>query len=708
MRRPTVLAYISFLGGFFMGELTNYLRYWSEKHKFNLIIVRTNGFAEFETPVALDHCDAVICILTAVKPSWLNDLAQKKPVIVVGSDDYDYDAVDVIFSDNRQGTDDIMDHLHQLGYRMMGYVGDYSIPDFRVRHDAYKNKLEEFGIPYNEDFVFWVSEPSLQGGREAGAKLIESGQKISAMICGADLIALGLLQTLEGHNIYCPKDIAVVGYEATTLGWQFSPKLTSVNQRMFYVMETAFQRVQARLNGEPKFDKSIFVPQQLFIGESCGSPPESQLGDDEFHRIKSQTSGIDSTGEQQLGNNESIIAFAKAGFESIISISYLFGPFISEGFRAYWEDDGENLRINDQFNAAGHVKNFEQVQLPCESYPTLPENLYLLTLIPIHAADNPWEIIAIFDDHRHPVDYNMLALYHNYLDMIAFALERDALATISKKREEESLHLTKQLINLNNTLELRVEERTQQLAQINNKLTKTNEELVKTSEYKSNFISNMSHELRTPLNSVVGFTKRLLRAHQGSDDTKLLNALNAIDRNGQRLVQLVNDVLDISKVEEGFVELEMVKTNLADMLCNAIEELSPLAEDKKLPITFEPDSTIEAVFDEKRITQVATNLLSNAIKYTEHGHIRVNIGTINTPKRSIFFSVSDTGAGIAQEDFEKLFDKFGRLKKHEKSDIEGTGLGLTIANEIVKLHKGQIEVQSEVGKGSCFTVKLPA
>ncbi len=235
-----------------------------------------------------------------------------------------------------------------------------------------------------------------------------------------------------------------------------------------------------------------------------------------------------------------------------------------------------------------------------------------------------------------------------------------------------------------------------------------NTQLALASKHKTEFIASMSHELRTPLNAIIGFSKRLIKRNSG-EDQRMTTALDAIHRSGNHLLSLINDVLDMAKIESGRFELNTDRLNIIPIVRGVFIDMQILAEEKNITIQLKiPDevSDIQVVFDPKRVKQIISNLISNAIKYTKEGTITIDIST-NNKSHTVAISVKDTGCGIPDEAIQSLFEQFTRLKQHEKSNIGGSGLGLVIVNELIELHKGTIEVSSTVNEGSEFTVRFP-
>lgn len=230
---------------------------------------------------------------------------------------------------------------------------------------------------------------------------------------------------------------------------------------------------------------------------------------------------------------------------------------------------------------------------------------------------------------------------------------------------------------------------------------------VAASESKAQFLANMSHEIRTPINVVIGMNEMILREN---NDKVIEEYAHNIKNASQMLLSLVNDVLDFSKIEAGKLKIVEADYKPESMLKDVIKGIEIRAEQKNLEIKSDIDETIPKVLkgDEVRIKQILNNLLSNAVKYTEKGSITISAkGVCEEDRFYLLMSVEDTGRGIKKEDVGKLFDSFQRLELKKNRYIEGTGLGLNITKQLVEGMNGTIEVKSEYGVGSCFSVKLP-
>jgi signal transduction histidine kinase len=225
------------------------------------------------------------------------------------------------------------------------------------------------------------------------------------------------------------------------------------------------------------------------------------------------------------------------------------------------------------------------------------------------------------------------------------------------------------------------------------------------SQHKSEFLANMSHELRTPLNAIIGFSEVLGERMFGELNEKQEEYLKDIHASGQHLLSLINDILDLSKIEAGRMELELTDFNLPATLDNALTLVRERAGRRGIALGLTVDERLEQIrADERKVRQVVLNLLSNAIKFTpEGGRIEVRAVPVGG---MVEISVSDTGVGIAPEDQEAIFEEFRQVGTAAKK-VEGTGLGLALSRKFVELHGGKIWVKSELGAGSTFTFTVP-
>ena len=246
------------------------------------------------------------------------------------------------------------------------------------------------------------------------------------------------------------------------------------------------------------------------------------------------------------------------------------------------------------------------------------------------------------------------------------------------------------------------------ISELNREYEKAKDEAIRANEAKSLFLSNMSHEIRTPINAVLGMNEMILRE---CSDKQLLSYAANIQSSGKTLLFLINDILDMSKIESGKMEIVRVEYEPENLIMDLWNVIFLRAQEKGLDISFTLDETLPRIMfgDDVRIKQIVTNLLTNAVKYTPQGGIAMHVAYERRGEGQIalIISVKDTGMGIRKEDMGKLFESFQRLDEEKNRNIEGTGLGMNITMSLLKLMDGEMKVESEYGQGSEFTVTIP-
>ncbi|PKQ20874.1 MAG: hypothetical protein CVT66_02295 [Actinobacteria bacterium HGW-Actinobacteria-6] len=238
-------------------------------------------------------------------------------------------------------------------------------------------------------------------------------------------------------------------------------------------------------------------------------------------------------------------------------------------------------------------------------------------------------------------------------------------------------------------------------------LERTYAELETAGAAKDRFLANMSHELRTPLNSIIGFSDMLLSGLVGELDAEHDKQISMINNSGKHLLELVNDVLDVSRIDSGHARVEPEEFELAPLLESVLESVRPEAEGKGLALRLENATPIELVSsDRRKVRQVLLNLVGNAIKFTDRGDVTLRVGCDG--RDTIAFVVSDTGLGISPEEIDRVFEEFHQVAPPEETKPSGTGLGLPISLRLARILGGDLVVSSTVGVGSTFTFSLPA
>ncbi len=265
----------------------------------------------------------------------------------------------------------------------------------------------------------------------------------------------------------------------------------------------------------------------------------------------------------------------------------------------------------------------------------------------------------------------------------------------------------RQVIELN----MRLAHHAGELETINREIALKNLELAEASRMKSAFIANMSHELHTPLNAIIGFTGALLMKLPGPLTPEQDKQLNTIRTSARHLLSLINDILDVAKIEAGKVTLELETVQCQGVVRDVVDTLRPLALQKNLALEMElADPAIVLDTDRRALTQILLNLGNNAIKFTETGTVRVTLAqrAVEGQAPMIEFSVADSGAGIREEDQAKLFQAFSQLDSTSTRHAEGAGLGLYLCQNLANLIGGSLFFKSDFGHGSTFTLALPA
>jgi PAS domain S-box-containing protein len=288
--------------------------------------------------------------------------------------------------------------------------------------------------------------------------------------------------------------------------------------------------------------------------------------------------------------------------------------------------------------------------------------------------------------------------------------ELTAVVTILHDRREalERARLYEQLKSASDELQARVQAATAELATQNELLRRQAIELEQASRLKSQFLANMSHEFRTPLNAILGYTHMLLQGVAGDLLPAVKRQLQRIDSNGRHLMTIINEILDITRIEAGKMPMQLSEFNLNELVPEVMTELDPMIARSKLTVTPRLCPDLPMIYsDRQKVKQIIVNLLSNALKFTHEGGIQITVG-YDHRERAAGVSVSDTGIGISPEHHEKIFEDFRQVDDSPSRQYGGTGLGLAICRRLATALGGRITLESAVGAGSTFTLTIPA
>src|SRR5437762_10153315 len=284
-----------------------------------------------------------------------------------------------------------------------------------------------------------------------------------------------------------------------------------------------------------------------------------------------------------------------------------------------------------------------------------------------------------------------------------------AVVTILHDRTEalEKARLYEQVKAASEQLEEKVREATGELVRRNELLQRQHFELEQASQLKSQFLANMSHEFRTPLNAILGYTSMLLQGVSGDMSPPQKNKMLRVDSNARHLLSIINDILDISRIEAGKMPLHLEEVELAALVGELLAEVEPLIQKARLQVLTDLQPGLQPAWsDRQKVKQIVLNLLTNAIKFTPLGHVKVIVRG-DEERREVRIAVEDTGIGIAPQDHDRVFEDFRQADNSVTREYGGAGLGLAICRRLAKMLDGRIELVSNVGAGSSFTLVIP-
>ncbi|HEY9899163.1 MAG TPA: ATP-binding protein [Pantanalinema sp.] len=390
-----------------------------------------------------------------------------------------------------------------------------------------------------------------------------------------------------------------------------------------------------------------------------------------------------------VNSHAAIIYQVNDQFTGLVSAAFSYhheGDRRDPGHGSFMIPLGKGL-ISDVFFGGKPVRLDDVASYPGRrGFPA--DHLHIRRLIGVPLADKDGKSIG-------------LLMASDKLDGTPFAAEDEEIF-VSLARQGgiavENARLYRALRETNENLEALVEARTAELAQ-------KNVELAEANRLKSEFLAKMSHELRTPLNSIIGFSDMLLKQFYGGVNDQQRDGLERVLRNGKHLLDLINDVLDIAKIESARMPVRLEPFTPREVLMHAVTAVEPLARKKGLRLHAELDGApAEALSDVTKVRQIVLNLLTNAIKFSESGEVHL---TARSTGDHWSVTVRDTGIGLAAHEIPKVFEEFYQVDSSTTRKVGGTGLGLPICFKTARLLGGTVSVESAPGVGSTFTVSLP-
>ncbi len=346
--------------------------------------------------------------------------------------------------------------------------------------------------------------------------------------------------------------------------------------------------------------------------------------------------------------------------------------------------------------SAGEIVPREIITIPVINHQN--KVIALVSLVNIYPfTDEALQVIKL--------SWNLInSSYSNLLASEETATLADHLLLTNQKLEAQSEELQEQSEELQQQAD-ELQKGSDELQLQNQELEMQRRQVEEATRLKSEFLSNMSHELRTPLNSINALSHVLIRQAKHKLSEEENEYLEVVERNGKRLLSLINDILDLSKVEAGKIEMQPKALSLEALLNQITDNIQPLAKQKNLILQFQfSDEQVEIETDENRLHQVLTNVIGNAVKFTDKGGVELSV---KTDLGAVHINVKDTGIGISDQMLPYIFDEFRQVDGSTSRTYEGTGLGLAIAKKMIHALHGKITVESVLGKGSVFTISLP-
>lgn len=615
-----------------------------------------------------NHLDGMILSLATVG-AYLSDEEMEEfvrsfpmPIVLLEKQMKGYSSI--TFSDN--GIELAMTHLiKDCGRTCIGYVsGPLNNEDAVQRFEAYKRVLQDNRMQCRQDWIAYGDfSPFCE---EPIRELIEKHHNELDAICVAnDAMCIPVYKYIQECGLTPGKEIAVTGYDNTDIAVDSKPQLTSVNAN---AESLGYEAIRSILNlimqQQVKIDK---LPVELKVRASTGSTnienetlqPEMQsTGLHNQNSLKNVY--INSIASDMLMHSNDINAAAKSACYNL-SHAGIDEFYIYLYENSFVHERGSTWNLPERMERYITYNEKTNVSIVGDGQMFSVDDIMREEL-----AGDQQRIMAAFPIEVMGEHYGLIYMsYHSELCMDVFSIANQ-FATVFY---------------------------------INNLIL----QLKHATEAKSNFLANMSHEIRTPLNAVLGMNEMILRE---SNEDAVLSYASYIERSGKTLLTLINEILDLSKIESGKMEIVPVEYDTTNIFMDLYNMIQPRAEKKGLEFRMELDEKLPSKLygDDVRIRQIITNLLTNAVKYTEKGSVvfKVEEQYADEEQVSLLVSVEDSGIGIRVEDREKLFSDYQRLDQEKNRNIEGTGLGLGITIRFLEMMESRLQVESVYGEGSTF------
>ena len=460
----TVLCVAPYISGFYLGEVISLIKKAAKQHNVNLLTLRTSSFDSYTSPIALNHIDGVISVLSAIESDLVKNILKRGIPIVSHGCDYFPLNVDSVMCDNDQGIELAFKHLVDQGHEKIGFVGDISILDFRRRYESYIKCHRRFELEFDIQRVFNVGDPGYHGGWEAAGYYLDRNKNCTAIIFGSDLLAVSFVERVGDFGVRVPEDLAVVGFDAISVGCQKQPLLTSVDQNLEAFVGVSFNRLMERMKGDAFSPIPIILPCKLRILESCGAPPELQSPINPRGTNDESLRSGENLGVRSMNNYESAKIVAINHYDSVMSLSMLYKPYMNFGYLAQWDQNSDVPRLKiekiyTQQHLYGITPAVEEVYCEVEDFPPLSlpvEQLHapkhhIITMVPISIDGQEWGMLAMVGSLRDDEGYSSYAMFTNFMDMLAFGIERQLLQMATETQGKNAQNLSNHLQAVSNT-----------------------------------------------------------------------------------------------------------------------------------------------------------------------------------------------------------------------------------------------------------------
>lgn len=443
------------------------------------------------------------------------------------------------------------------------------------------------------------------------------------------------------------------------------------------------------------FEEASRRADELASLNEIGQAISSSLDLEEILNIITQSTvrllGVEAASLVLLDEEENYLRFAAASGEAA---DFVYGQRLElgQGIIGWAVANGESVLVPDTFEDGRYFSDFD------EKSGFLARSILCIPLITKGETIGAIEAINKIEG---PFNQEDLKLLTRLVQPAATAIENAQLFAKAQLEIAERTRVQKALDAERELLARRVDERTADLSA-------ANAELARAARLKDEFLASMSHELRTPLNAVLGISEALQEEVYGALNENQRSSLHSIGESGRHLLSLINDILDLSKIEAGKLELDLLPIGLETVCQASLRIIKQNAHKKRLTVHFSFDNSVSTIqADERRVKQILVNLLSNAVKFTpEGGEIGLDVvGDEETGQ--VLITVWDSGIGISEEGMARLFEPFVQLDSRLAREFGGTGLGLSLVQRMMDLHGGSVSVESEIGEGSRFTVAFP-